>query len=81
LRFTAGLKKFYRGNNTISWVTIADENLTFVMAQQGWSRALGGLAALVRRATCANSTSLTDNLCISNIFLDENFLKTTYDDI
>jgi hypothetical protein len=42
LRFTAGLKKFYRGNNTISWVTIANENLTFVVTQARGAASRGG---------------------------------------
>jgi hypothetical protein len=36
LRFTAVLEKFYRGNNTIVMATVANENLTFVLAQGCW---------------------------------------------
>ena len=33
MRFTAVLEKFYLGNNTIVMVTVANENLTFVVTQ------------------------------------------------
>jgi hypothetical protein len=33
LRFTAILKKFYRGNNTITWLWSGKENGIFVVAQ------------------------------------------------
>jgi len=33
LRFTAILKKFYRGNNTITWVWGGKENAILVVAQ------------------------------------------------
>jgi hypothetical protein len=33
LRFTAILKKFYRGNNTISWLRSGKEKVILVVAQ------------------------------------------------
>jgi hypothetical protein len=33
LRFTAILKKFYRGNNTITWLRSGKENAILVVAQ------------------------------------------------